>query len=238
MISPALKVSLTCLKRILCFYIAGALLFSACQSSDNHSEKSLKIELQKRLEGFLTAVGKSDIDSILAYTYPRYFELITKVEASKNMESSYSLFKTQGKIDQVKADSIFPFIYTKDGTYTEVIYSVSLRLNSDTLETPTLPAKTESDTASVHHSIGKSFAAPQNTLMAALLKQQYQGIEFTDIQTTNGQTHMKMKVAAIAAKDSFAKNWSFISVIGDQLVLFNLFPKEVLASISKYNPEN
>lgn len=235
--SPGLKFSLACLKKGICLLTAGAVIFLACHSNTNPVADTSQNELQEQFGGFLKAVKKLDTDSILAYTYPRYFEMITPDEARKSMEESYSFFIRHAKLEQVTGDSIYPVIHTEGGMYTKVVYSMAIRIPDDTAQKNPLPAWIEKD-SSTHRTIGEHYAAPQSTLMTILLQESLPGVSVTSMKTENGETVIQMKMVAIAAKDSFASKWSFVSIIGDEKLLKRLFPEKVLELISKDNWTN
>ena len=67
--------------------------------------------------------------------------------------------------------------------------------------------------------------------MAALIKSKY-GIEVTDYNELNGIRTMWIKMATIAAKDEYAKDWSFFPVTNDQELINKLFSQDVLKKLA------
>ncbi len=186
-----------------------------------------------RFTGFLKAIGNMNIDSIQNYTYPKLFSIIPRDQSRQSMETSYTFFKGKAELDSIKIDTIKPVFHVGKGSYSIAIYSMVIKIPLDSTEKNI--AKPAIDTG-IKHSIGDRYPSPQSTLMATLMRSE-SGIEITRLDEADGIRTIKVKVLAVAAKDEFAKEWSFFTVTEDQELVNKLFPRKVLEKLASYNQQ-
>lgn len=207
----------------------------ACAYGCKNKQASLENEakdLRSRFTGFLKAIREMNIDSIQAYTYSKLFTILPRDQSRESMERSYVFFKGKAELDSVKIDTIQPVFHIDKGSYSIASYSMVIRMPLDSTENST--AKPSIDTTGLKHSIGGRYAAPQSTLLATLMRNEY-GIEFTGMEEAGGMRTMRIRVMTIAAKDEFAKEWSFFTVTNDQALINKLFPGKILEKLATYN---
>lgn len=202
-----------------------------CKGKKNSEENEVK-ELRNRFSGYVNAIAGMNIDSIQNYTYPKLFTILPRSQSRQSMEKSYAFFKERAELDSVLIDTLYPVSHIDKGSYSIAIYSAMIRMPLDSSEN--IKKKNLTDTMNTKHLIGETYPAPQSTLLATLMKGQY-GIEFTDLKEVNGMRIMRMKVAAIAAKDENAKDWCFFAIASDQELINKLFSRKVLEKLSSYN---
>jgi len=214
----------------LTIFIIGAIACNNKQSEQNEAK-----ELRQRFSGFVKAITLMNIDSIQAYTYPKLFTILPRNESRQSMKESYLFFKEKAELDSVLIDTLYPIFHIDKGSYSIAIYSMSIRIPLDTTENIT--NKTLTDTTGTKHLIDGKYAAPQSTLFATLMRGMWSkyGIEVTGFSEINGIRTMRLKVVTIAAKDEYAKDWTFLTVISDQELINKLFSKKVLEKLSSHN---
>jgi hypothetical protein len=218
------------LKKIFFWFTVLITCVCACknkQASIENEEKGLRL----RFTGFIKAVGEMNIDSIQAYTYSKPSTILPDDQSSKTMLRTYIFLKEKAEPDSVKIDTIKPVFHIDKGSYSIAIYSMIIRMPLDSTENST--TRPSIDKTGIKHSIGGSYPAPQSTLMATLMRGEY-GIEVTRFEEADGMRTMRIRVATIAVKDEFAKEWSFFTVTGDQELINKLFSRKVLEKLATY----
>jgi hypothetical protein len=203
----------------------------ACKGKQASAENEAN-DLRRRLTGFLKAIGEMNIDSIQAYTYSKLFTILPRDQSRESMERSYAFLKGKAELDSVKIDTIQPVFHIDKGSYSIAIYSMVIRIPLDSTETSS--TETSFDTTGKKHLPVERYPAPQSTLLATLMRNEY-GLEFTGLEEANGMRTMRIRVSTIAAKDEFAKEWSFFTVTGDQELINKLFPRKVLEKLATSN---
>lgn len=176
------------------------------------------------------------IDSIQQYIYPGP---LTHEQVRKSMETSYSFIKKGVQLDSVRIDTIFPIFHVDKGSYAKASFLITMRMPMDPSEISVNNGSvknsiTQSDEKGLTHSIGQTFQAPRITLLAALMRGKY-GMDFFSLEEMDGMRIMRAKVWAIAAKDEFAKDWSFLNVTSDQEIINKLFSQNVLKKLVSNN---
>lgn len=223
--------------KIVTLVLLGVLAFNC--HGNQAEKKEEKARLQARLDHYLDAIQKMNADSLQAYTYPRIFSLISP--AAFNEEFNKVMVAAEGgmKIGSVRTDSICPVHYLNNGQYTMIYYTVTIHMKSSPSEINNLITEDTVQQPASTHSIGEKYAAPQETLMRTLIKANY-GIEITGYENKNGVTIMTFRLSAIAAKDNYSKEWTFLTVTNDeafQQYIKNLFPNNVLEALTADNPK-
>jgi hypothetical protein len=178
-----------------------------------------------------------NIDSIQGYTYPKLFTIRTRSQSRESMERSYAFFKDKARLDSVLIDTIYPISPIDKGHYAIAVFNMVIRIPLDSTEHVT--NNTLTDTSSKkhpadNHLIDGTYPAPSSTLFAMIISEQF-GIEVTGYDEINGMKTIRMKVLTIAAKDEYAKDWTFIAVKSDQELINKLFSKNVLEKLASYN---
>jgi hypothetical protein len=202
------------------------IVIMACGQHNNDKDVE---KLKERFAGFVNAVETMNIDSIQAYTYPKLFTIISKEESRLEMEKSHQLVRGKATIGSARIDSISTVFTIGNGRYARADYSIEVKMPVDSTEISeniTLP-----DSLGNSHFIGTNYPAPKSTLMATLIRSGT-GMAVTSYEEKNGMTIMRLRVVTIAAKDEFAKEWSFFPVLNDQEAINKLFPKKLLETLA------
>jgi hypothetical protein len=213
------------------FFWLTVLIACACTNKQASIENEAK-DLRLRLSSFLKAVGEINVDSIQTYTYPKLFTIFPREQSRKSMERSYAFLQKNAELDSVKIDTIHPVFHMDKGSYSTAIYSMVIRMPLDSTENST--TKPSIATTGKKHLTGEKYPAPQSTLMATLMRNEY-GVEVIGYEELDGMRTMRIRVAIIAAKDEFAKKWSFFTVTGDQELINKLFSRKVLEKLGSHN---
>jgi hypothetical protein len=158
------------------------------------------------------------------------------------MERSFAFLKGRAEIDSVLIDTLYPVSHIDKGSYSIAICSMVIRMPLDSTENITNKPlmdptrnKTLLDSSSNKHLIDGRYPAPSSTLMTTLIKSNEYGMEVTGYNEINGISTIRMRVATIAAKDEYAKDWTFLGVTSDQELINKLFSKKVLEKLASYN---
>jgi hypothetical protein len=200
-------------------------MLNCCGCSENNTVNEKKA-LRIRFERFLNQAGKMNIDSTLDYTYPGVFTIIPRGKFRESKEESYKIINAQADLDySLSIDTLYPIFHQDGADYAKAVYSVIMETPLDS--TDHQPVKVYSDTNTIKHTIGETYAAPQKTLMATLLASQL-GVEVASVDEINGRTRVHLKIWTLCIKDKYAKDWCFYTFLGNDTIATKLFSKKVL----------
>jgi hypothetical protein len=166
------------------------------------------------------------------FTYPKLFINSDSNSARAVMFGPLRLVNEKIKFDSICRDSIYPILQTEEGMYT--IATIVMRMTMITDSVGEHHPRKKIDSTLTSHAIGlDTYPAPGETLMRVLIGGHY-NMETLDYKEVPGGIISNVRIATIAAKDKFAKEWCFFTVGSDQELLNEIFSVAVLKRLSAY----
>lgn len=210
---------------------AISILLSVLVSCTSQPEADL---LKRRFSGFVHSLSMRDTTSIKTFTYPKLLTIKSNNESRSVMFGPMSNLNEKVSFDSIRKDSIYPIIKTGDGLYSIATIVMRMTMISDSVVQRNGKKR---DITLNNHAIGvDAYPTPKATLMATLIQNEF-NIELLDYKELPGRIILKVRIATIAAKDKFAKEWSFVTVGNDQELLNELFSAVTLKKLSAFNKD-
>jgi hypothetical protein len=200
------------MKKLL--FAFSVLIICACNSSDKKtgvagSDDSLK----QRLAEFLKATDDMDLEKSMDYIYPKMFTIVPREELVKAMKEGFENENVQVELDAVRIDTIYPVFEMSKGKYAKVKYAMTMLMNFKT-------SSDNDDTTS-------------NDMIFKTLAQKY-GEEHVSWEKP-GVVKINITSPMVAAKDEFAKEWSFVNLEPEDPISKKLFSQEIMDKLATYN---
>lgn len=174
-----------------------------------------------------------DIDKTLTFYYPRIFSLLSAERHKELLEAQLKKTDVQYRIESVTADTIFPVLEIEKAYYSKARISISILFQQDSATNTNGPLKSE-PAGKIDHGIStEEYPAPQATLMATLIKNQYPNGEIS-FDSVKNSIRIQTKILLIAVKDSISPEWSFIGLQQGDTLLNHLLNKPVIEKLSDY----
>jgi hypothetical protein len=212
-------------------FIVLLIFLSSCKSEPG------KKSLEKRFTAYLHALDSKNLDKIIDLSYPKLHTIKERKEVEQLMLGPLNYRQPDIRFDSIRKDSIYPIVKVEKGYYSIATFLMSMSFASDSV-VETYPRNQRArDSALLDHVIGSEhYPAPKATLKALLLANEF-GVEMIDFKESPERTIMYVRVAAIAVKDKFAKEWTFVTGGNDQELFNSLFSVGVLKKLSSFNKE-
>ena len=173
------------------------------------------VQLKRRLENFIGFNKQLNFDSVIAYTYPKIFTLVTREELLESLKNSFENEALNIALDDIRTDTVFPVFMEQGGKYAKISYSMKMimRLKSKGGDTSGQKEQTEAVISGLQTQFGHDKV-------------------HTD---SSGNIILQMKAQMLAAKDKYAKDWCFVNLREGDANIAQLFSKEILGKAAAYH---
>jgi len=173
------------------------------------------VQLKRRLENFIGFNKQLNFDSVIAYTYPKIFTLVTREELLESLKNSFENEALNIALDDIRTDTVFPVFMVQGGKYARISYSMKMimRLKSKGGDTSGQKEQTEAVVSGLQTQFGNDKV-------------------HTD---SSGNIILQMKAQMLAAKDKYAKDWCFVNLREGDANIVQLFSKEILNKAAAYH---
>ena len=205
-------------------------LFCACSLSKKEPESS-DPALKKRLEEFVDLSNKMAYETRLDYTYPPYFNVISRDELLRQWKKLTDDGKF--KLDTMKIDSLYPVFTVGNGRYAKIACTMQIAWTSDIFKDIHIGNRVNDTDSNTVHSIGTTKYPPEATLMLTLAGEKF-GKENVSIDAAKGSLIMLQKAEILAVKDQYTKDWCFVDLEDAGSGARGLFSKEVFDKYDSY----
>ncbi len=162
--------------------------------------------LQLRLNNFMHANNTMNFDTVLAYTYPKLFTLVTRDEMMETLQNTFDNDQVKIGLDSLTIDSIYPVFKMQEGSYAKIRYSMKMIMRFK-----------HKDSDSTQQ---------ENEVILAAMQSQF-GKEKTSLDK-NGNIVIHLTSLMLGAKDKYAKDWCFINLKDGDPIVSQLFSKEII----------
>jgi hypothetical protein len=208
------------MKKLL--FALSVLVFIGCKSSEKKVEKSSEnltesSSLEQRLAEYMKLNDEMKLEELMDYIYPKLFSIAPKEQLIKAMKDGFDTDEMTIDLDSLKIEKIYPVFEMGKGSFAKVDYSMVM----------VMKFKTEAD------STDKASHLEKMGTIAETMKGQY-GSENVKVDDT-GVIRIWQKSKLVAAKDEYAKDWSFVSLKEEDPTMNKLFSKEVLDKLISSN---
>ena len=191
----------------LCLLFAQFILFGQKDSS-----------LERRLAEFMQVNDEMDLNKVLDYTYPKLYTIVPRDQMLEALQNTFDNESVSIRLDSLHVTTIYPVFTLENGSYAKVIYSMNMLMAfKDNKEDSLTPEKKKE----------------RDDFMLSSLSEQY-GAGNVSIDPVSGYLKIKMVSPMVAAKDEYAKQWSFVNFKADDPITNRLFSKEILKKLAAY----
>ena len=174
--------------------------------------------LEHRLAEFMQVNEKMELNKVLDYTYAKLYTIVPREQMLEVLQNIFNNEEMSIRLDSLRIDSIYPVFKLENGSYAKVIYSFNMFMayKYSTEDSTSTEEKTE-----------------KNDFMVSALGAQY-GKDNVSIDPTTGSLKIQITSPMVAAKDQYAKQWSFVNLKEKDPLTDRLFSKEVLKKLATY----
>lgn len=170
--------------------------------------------LPQRLNLFIEANSKMDLEKVLDYTYPKLFTIVPKEQILEIMKASFNNEQMSIRLDSLRADSIYPVFQTKQGSYAKILYSMKMTMHLKKQDADSSKKKENAD--------------------AMLLAMKSQLGEKRVRMDGAGNIILHVSAVMVAAKDIYADDWCFVNLKDGDPITSQLFSKEIIDKLATY----
>lgn len=192
--------------------LLGLFVLIACNSSKKKEKETAGgPSLEKRLAEYMQLTEDMDLEKLMDYIYPRLFKIAPKEQMIEAMRAGFNNDELKMSLDSLKVDKIYPIFTSGKGQYAKVTYSMVMIMDF----------------------LDKEGIEDQMELIMESMGEKY-GRDNIRIDDKTGNLRVKQTSHLVAAKDEYAKDWSFVSLRDDDPMINQLLDKEVLEKLDDY----
>ncbi len=208
------SVSLEKIKMKKLVFALALIAFWACSDSKKKTaEPVADSSLEKRLDEYMKLTDEMKLDELMDYIYPKLFTIAPREQMVAAMKATFENEQVKADLDSVKITKIYPVFTEGKGSYAKVGYSMVMLMSFN-----------------LGDSTGESDPS-QMDMIKSTLSDKY-GDENVSIE--GRLIKIRQNNFLVAAKDEFAKEWSFVSWKKEDPLMNRLFTDEVLAKLDTY----
>lgn len=167
--------------------------------------------LQSRLDAYLAATKRVDVDALMELVYPRVFTLAPKADMKTAIRQAFSNAEMKMEIDSLVVDSIHRTLTHQAGRYVKIDYAFLLKMKFGADSTG---HRTATRALPV---MGKTFGAGNVRIDPV-----------ADALVITRSTSM------VAIKNSYSKDWTFIELKKNDPLTLKLLSQEILTKLESY----
>ena len=193
------------------FWLAVIFLFGCGDAKKKTEPSSPDTSLEKRLTEYMQLTQDMDLEKLMDYIYPKLFEIAPKEQMIEAMKEGFKNDELKISLDSLKVDKFYPVFESGKGQYAKVTYSMVMVM--EFLDKEELAEKMET----IMEGAGEKY-----------------GRENLHFDEKTGSLRIKENNALVAAKDKYAKEWSFVSLKEDDPMINQLLSKDVLEKLKEY----
>lgn len=196
----------------LLFALSVLFLISCGTSKKKTPEPETGASLNQRLDEYMKLNDEMKFDRIMDYIYPKLFTIAPKDQILKAMEEGFNNDEMKIELDSMKIEKMHPEFEMENGSFAKVDYSMIM----------------------VFQFLSGGDDPSENNIMVESMKEKY-GKENVRYDNEKRMIRIKEKSKMVAVKDSYAKEWSFVSLNEDDPMINQLFSKDVLEKLATYH---
>lgn len=192
--------------------LLGLFVLIACNSSKKKEKETTGgPSLEKRLAEYMQLTEDMDLEKLMDYIYPRLFKIAPKEQMIEAMREGFNNEELKMSLDSLKVDKIYPIFTSGKGQYAKVTYTMVMIMDF----------------------LDKEGIEDQMELIMESMGEKY-GRDNIRIDDKTGNLRVKQTSHLVAAKDEYAKDWSFVSLRDDDPMINQLLDKQVLDKLDDY----
>lgn len=195
----------------LAFGLAVIILFGCGDAKKKSEPSTTGTSLEKRLAEYMQLTEDMDLEKLMDYIYPKLFDIAPKEQMLKAMKDGFENDEVKVSLDSMKVEKIYPVFESGKGSYAKVTYSMVM----------------------VMEFVDKENLAEQIESIIEGAGEKY-GRENLYFEEKTGSLRIREKSDLVAAKDKYAKEWSFVSLKEDDPMINKLLDKDVLEKLKEY----